>query len=318
MTHGDPVSAASQRPLVSILIPCYNHERYIEHCLDSVLADGYENLELHLIDDGSSDRSFEIAQQWQARHSHRFAGGVHLERQTNQGLIRTLNRLLERAQGEFVAMLASDDALLEGGLAARVDYLRSHPHYLAVTGDAVGIDENGARTMNSVIRERHRGDPGTLACDAARSMELILNWSMPGPVYLARRSIIDAVGLYDERFFVEDRQYFLRILALDALGFIERPVAEYRMHSHSQGGSPSNRTRMAVELARIDSDARRHFSGWRRAALSLRLASYLPHWREVARIAGPRGWPRVIMAYPARILVLVWRDLNRVAARLQP
>jgi len=75
---------------------------------------GYPNLELHFIDDGSTDRSFDIALEWRERHTHRLPGGIHMARQANEGLTRTLNRLTARAKGEFITMLASDDALLAG------------------------------------------------------------------------------------------------------------------------------------------------------------------------------------------------------------
>lgn len=305
----------TNRPLVSVLIPCFNHERYLEQCLDSVLADGYDNLELRFIDDGSSDRSFALAQAWGERNQHHFRGGIHMERQPNQGLIATLNRLVEQSHGDYFALLASDDMLLPGGIQARVDHLLAHSRHFAVAGDAEGMDENGIRTMPSVVRGRHHGDPRTLASESARTMELILNWSIPGAVYLARREVVDAVGWYEKKFFVEDREYFLRLLAKGAVGFIDRTVGVYRMHSQSQGGSLANRTRMAVEIARVDTHALPWFEGWRRAALALRIASYMPYWRERARTTGGLAWGRVIMSYPARVLVLIWRDLNRLWAR---
>jgi len=109
---------------------------------------------------------------------------------------------------------------------ARVAYLRSHSDRLAVIGDAVGIDEYGARTMNSVVIERHSGDPVALACDATTGPGAGSSTGRAGPVLSCSsdgarqdRSVLTRTSSS------KDRQYFLRLLSLDVLGFIDRPVA---------------------------------------------------------------------------------------------
>lgn len=228
MSASTPLGHERAYPRVSVFVPAHNHARYIEACLDSLLQDGYPNLELVLIDDGSTDDSFGIAGRWVAQHGHRLAGGAVLRRQDNAGLTPTLNRLVAATSGDYITMLASDDYLLPGGIEARVRYLEAHPQFLAVCADATAIDEDGLLLAESVLDLR-KASRTALRCDRTRALELIIHWRMPGPVYLARREVTEKIGPYDERFTLEDRNYYLRLLAANALGYLDQRVAAYRI-----------------------------------------------------------------------------------------
>lgn len=95
-------------PLVSILLPSYNHERFVQQTIRSVMAQTYQNLELIVIDDGSTDKTWDKIQELMPECEKRFSV-VKAEKQSNQGITITLNRLLEKAQGEYVYLIASDD-----------------------------------------------------------------------------------------------------------------------------------------------------------------------------------------------------------------
>jgi GT2 family glycosyltransferase len=263
---GEPTgSLATVAPLVSVLIPAFNHEDYIRRCLDSILADGYPNIEVVVLNDGSSDATQRIAQDWIIEHANSFTGGARLLQQENRGIVRTLNRLVSEARGEFITVLASDDCLCPGSIGARVDYLLAHPKYLAVFGDAAGIDANDTVTMGSVLEDKHRASREALRCDATRGLELILRWCVPGPVYLARRTVTDEIGTYDERYCFEDRNYYLRLIKADALGFIDRRVALYRIH-----GAPSRSrfSQLQRDHYRLEEDILPELHGLQRLALA--------------------------------------------------
>ena len=97
------------RPLVSIIIPVYNVEKYIEKCLDSVLAQSYDNLEILLIDDGSTDKSGAICAEYAGKDKR-----IHLIRQKNQGVSVARNVGLKKAQGRWIAFVDSDDYIESG------------------------------------------------------------------------------------------------------------------------------------------------------------------------------------------------------------
>jgi glycosyltransferase involved in cell wall biosynthesis len=219
-------------PLVSIIVPLYNHAQYITASLESFANEGHPNLEVVVIDDGSKDKSFEVAQAWFAQHLNTFSN-VILERQENVGITKTLNRLVARANGEFITMVASDDLLLPGGIQTRLEALERHPDWLGVFGDATVIDAQGIQTATSALRKINGANLKALELNEFRAKEMILRWSVPGPVLLYRRQTIEIIGNYDETMILEDRDFYLRLLARKALGFVKQPVAAYRLHARN-------------------------------------------------------------------------------------
>ncbi len=95
----------SQEPLVSVLMPCYNAELYLREAIDSVIGQSYKNLEILLIDDGSKDKTKEIIVEYAGRDSRI----IPIFNEKNLGLIRTLNKGVSLASGEFVARMDADD-----------------------------------------------------------------------------------------------------------------------------------------------------------------------------------------------------------------
>lgn len=261
------------QPLVSILIPLYNHERYIAACLDSVLADGYPELEIVILDDGSRDGSLRLAGEWESLHSPLLSGRVTIASRENRGLAKTLNELIAMARGEFIALLASDDLLLPGSIQARLDYLQAHAEKMAVFGDSVVIDKDGEQLHESALdnmsgRRINRGQGvsirNLLADDEMLSYELIFNWSVPGPGFLARSELYPLVGGYDESLKVEDWDFYLRLTARGLLGYLDRPVAAYRVHGLNSGSSTSSGLIHFKDLMRTAAKHWPDFSGVKR------------------------------------------------------
>lgn len=309
---GAPVrtgSRAAVTPLVSVLVPAYNHENFIRQCLNSVLADGYPNLELIVLDDGSQDGTPQIARQWISRHGGDVPGGARLLEQENRGLVRTLNRLVSEARGEFISVLASDDCLCPGSIGARVDYLLARPEYLAVFGDAAGIDASGTVIVNSVLEDRSLASREALRCDATRGLELILRWSIPGPVYLARRTVMDEIGSYDERYCFEDRNYYLRLIKANALGYIDRRVALYRMQD---APSASRFSRLPRDFDRVQEDILPELHGVKRLALAIDV-----RFRRVRREESPTLSARLALSVLYRLRKRMISCNRRTAAVLE-
>lgn len=262
-------------PIVSVLIPAYNHEKYIEACLNSVMREGYPNLELLILDDGSKDNTYQIASDWCARYGQRFQR-CEVFHQENQGVVRTLNRLVQMSRGEFVTPLASDDALLPGGIAVRLAELQQRPDWMAVFADAEAMNVSGITTHKSVLAELYFANKRALKNDKLRNYELILRWSVPGPVFLARKIcyLPENIGLYDSSLAFEDRDYYLRLLSKRALGFVDAVVARYRMHETNQTRTefkdPLKRSFGAREMRNSEFRSLMRFSGAEYFALWLR------------------------------------------------
>lgn len=224
-----------EAPLVSVLVPAFNHQEYIECCLDSIAESSYVPLEILVIDDGSSDATYARACAWMEGNAHRVKR-VAVWRQANQGITRTLNALISFSRGEYIALLGSDDALERDGIAVRVSALQSHPEWLAVFGDCSIIDAAGRPQAASYLDSMYHACIPALLSPRRIARELILRWSVAGPSLLARRATYDVdagVGLYDERLQVEDRDFYLRLLSINALGFVHETVARYRLHGEN-------------------------------------------------------------------------------------
>ena len=102
---------ASENPLVSILIPLYNHEKFVIDCLDSIKNEGYPSLEIIIVDDGSTDDSLIIASNWLKSNDKHFINS-RIHSQENQGVVKTLNALISLSRGEYCLPIASDDILI--------------------------------------------------------------------------------------------------------------------------------------------------------------------------------------------------------------
>jgi glycosyltransferase involved in cell wall biosynthesis len=126
----------SALPLVSIITPCYNHVRYLDETIQSVLGQDYPNLEYLIVDGGSTDGSVEVIQ----RYAERLAWWVS---ETDRGQTEAINKGFARASGDILAWLNSDDNYLPGAVAEAVAILQAHPDIGMVYGDANLIDEQG-------------------------------------------------------------------------------------------------------------------------------------------------------------------------------
>ena len=216
--------------LISVIVPVYNHEKYVVDCLNSVRDSDYKNTELIIIDDGSTDNSCAVVTSWLEANKQFFQRTV-FERQANAGVCRTANRLISLARGDIIVPLASDDALLPAGISRRVEFLQDHPHLLAVFADAAMIDVSGTVLCRELEKNLYKGNKKALADPRFIAAELILKWSVPGPVFAAWRGAYDpiqGVGPYDESLLAEDRDFYLRLLSRHALGYIPDEVALYR------------------------------------------------------------------------------------------
>ena len=113
--------------LVSFLIPCYNHEKFAMDLFRSILNQSYDNYEVLVCDDCSKDNSVQVLKQAKELFE---AENIRFElmiNETNQGIVKNLNRMLKLAQGEFVKVIASDDVLETDYLVKMVELLDTNP-----------------------------------------------------------------------------------------------------------------------------------------------------------------------------------------------
>ena len=288
---------------VTVIVPSYNHAPFVADCLSSIATETYPDLEVVMIDDGSRDGTFEAAQEWRRRNPGALSAFLLL-RQDNQGLLKTLNRLVSLARGQYICLLASDDMLVPGGIEARVRALQEHPQWRVVFGDCSVVDNAGNPSMASGLTDLYGADKRALADPRGIETELVWRWSVPGPVLLADRRVYedpDGYGAYPEDVIVEDRDFYLSALSKGQLGFVDRQVAVYRLHGSNASSVREGLVRR--QNARCEIRRARAFSGWSRLGLYLKAVSSLVEVSTRDQ-AGAKHWLR-------RIVMRLDRDLSR-------
>lgn len=243
-------------PLVSVIVPCYNHEKYVEICIDSIFRQTYKNIEVIVVDDCSKDSSVEVIKRLKHKYDFKF-----IEHDENVGVVKSLNSAIRLCSGSYVVLLASDDVLMDDSIECRLDFLIKNSSYLAVFADAEGIDENGATRYPSIIEDYYKVKHKGLICQDSLTRNLILNWCIPGPVFMCRREAYNndnfGVGEYNESYFFEDRDFYLRLIAQNKLIFYPKIVSKYRLLESSLKFSP----RLNNELILIERNNLKYFNG---------------------------------------------------------
>lgn len=144
-------------PLISVCIPAYNHEKYVQECLSAVIDQSYPNLELILIDDGSTDSTWSKVQEMLPLCKQRFRRVLFLT-QENQGTCVTFKRLFDLAEGECIALSASDDKFLPDALFKLYQCLKNNDRVGLAVGKNLIIDSSSVlcywdKYRNNVYQE---------------------------------------------------------------------------------------------------------------------------------------------------------------------
>ena len=218
--------ALKEPPLVSVVIPCYNHARYVKECIKGIIDQDYKNIELIVIDDGSKDASVQVIEEMRDVCEARFTRFEFLHRE-NRGLCSTLNQALEWCEGEYYCAVASDDIFLPFKIEKQVSYLEANPETVAVFGGIILIDEHG-----SILRKIEK--PGSFGF-----RDIFLNrYFLPAPTALIRRIELKAIG-YDPSVKIEDWNLWLKLSKrnMTQLVTLKESVTLYRQHQDNMSGN---------------------------------------------------------------------------------
>jgi glycosyltransferase involved in cell wall biosynthesis len=280
MNNYSQINESVDKPLVSVLIPAYNHERYVVQCLESIYNSDYQNIELIVIDDCSSDNTYTNALNWLKDNTKRF-NKYHIHKHNdNIGVVKTLNELVGMSSGAYVVLIASDDLLLPNGITLRIEFLSNNPQYKAIFADAKYIDEDDNLICNEFQKNFMKANKEALCDSSLLPFELILRWSVPGPVFACKKELYDTehggVGLYDETLRGEDRDFYLRCLAKDLLGYIPDEVSCYRAVKTSMSNAHKNGINRMQYMCDTDKKNMILFKGVKR--ILLQIISYRIFW----------------------------------------
>lgn len=195
-----------EQPKVSILIPCYNSEAFLAETLQSCIIQQYHNIEIIVVDDGSTDSSLQIARQWETRSTN-----IHVYTQPNSGACRARNLALEKCTGDYIMYLDADDIISEDKVSSQVSILSNICDHMAVVTCRF---EEFVDTLPEDKQWRVNYK------DYSKPIDLLMDiWSTGGmfPVscYLISRKMAKTVGAWDERLLKnQDGDYFSRVLMI--------------------------------------------------------------------------------------------------------
>jgi len=223
-------------PKVSVIVPSYNHQSYINYALDSIVADDYPNKEIVIINDGSTDASDNVISEWVQKNKQHIP--VNYLHRKNKGLTATLNELVTRAKGKYIIILASDDILHGNTITKRVELLEQNEAKgkLVLVSDALVIDGSNNVIMQSSMAEYNSGNKLKYSTDDGIMEEVILNPSISGATVMINKKMYDIIGPYAEDLKAEDWFFYQRAAAEKAILFWDSPVSLYRVHLENTSG----------------------------------------------------------------------------------
>lgn len=205
-----------EKPLVSIIIPAYNMEAYLKDAIESALAQTWPNCEIIVVNDGSKDKTEEIAKSFESR-------GVILINQENKGLAGARNTGIKNARGNYIALLDADDLFLPEKIEKQVEYLEGHSGCGVSYCGLYHFYEDRPKDLLSLDYNFYSGE-------MAKNNILYKNFINPLSVVIRKEST-DKIGLFNEDFKrTEDWEYWVRLMFGGiSFEYLDEPLAKYRM-----------------------------------------------------------------------------------------
>lgn len=208
---------------VSVIIPLYNHEKYIEEAINSVIKQTFVPIEIIVIDDGSNDNSAELMKQLTLKHNI-----IKFYSRENRGAHNTINEAIKMSQGDYIAILNSDDIYYSDRLAQCLRVFNDDEMCDAVATDITFIDANSCRVKNKWYEE------SKTFYSQIKNMELALmnaNFIMTTSNIVFKRTIYKEIGGFSDFRYAHDLDFFLRLLVnKKKIVFLDKPLLNYRMH----------------------------------------------------------------------------------------
>jgi hypothetical protein len=221
-------------PTVSVLMSVHNAGAYLTPAVESILAQSFDEFEFLILDDGSTDRSGALLQEFAARDPR-----IRLISRENRGLTKSLNELLAAARGKYIARMDADDIALPDRFARQVAFLHRHRDVLCVGGAFEIIDQAG-RYLTTIWPP--------CSDEEIQSQMLRGHCAISHPTAMARRAALVEIGGY-QRDLVEDLDLWLRLGERGRLANLSEVVLRYRLHGKSISEQAGLRQREAGRAA---------------------------------------------------------------------
>lgn len=246
-------------PLVTVVVPCYKHEPYVADCIQSIINQDYENIELIIVDDASPDASADIIKSFNQRLKERFKSYLFIERVENRGIIANCNESLGKAKGKYIRIIASDDMLLPEDISSKVNYLEQNPEAGLVYSDGYLMPEEGTLKSLTLAKYKKFTDVNSKVGTSGDTFkELLINNFIPAPTVLLRTDIVKEVGGYDSKYSFEDYYMWLKVAKRYRIGYCNLPTVLYRLTNNSLSRELNSKKKMLMDHIRLLNEFKDH------------------------------------------------------------
>jgi len=212
-------------PLVTLAIPAFNHEKYVEQAILSLVNQSYKNTEIIVIDDGSVDNTSLIVEKLSRKYNFTFI------RQENIGLPSTLNHIIRIANGEFIAFCASDDFFTLDKVETQVLFLQQNKNFAVCGGEAYTFIDGEKRID---LREDQVSSFTVLGFEDV----FLYDKSIPAGTAMIRKGVLEEIGCYSKEYPIDDKYIWLKITYRGyKIARINRVFQYYRIHNTNTSGN---------------------------------------------------------------------------------
>ena len=211
-----------QQPKISIIIPSLNQGRYIKQTMDSILQQDYSNIEVLVVDGGSTDETLNILKSYSTK--------IRWISKKDHGQSEAINKGLRLTSGEICGYLNSDDLLLPGSIEIIAQKFIDK-NVMWVTGDYQIVNTDGNQIQSAIVIYKR-----FLRLFSSRTMLSLVNYIIQ-PSTFWRRELIEKIGNFDESlFYVMDYDFWMRAFQVQPPLVIKKELSAFRIHSQSKGG----------------------------------------------------------------------------------
>jgi len=211
-------TSSSQLPLVSVIIPAYNAAAFLPRAVESVLNQTYSNVEIIVVDDGSTDETPELMED--------YSDSVRYIRKENGGVASARNAGIQEARGDYIAHLDADDEWMSDKLECQMALHRSNPELMWSYTNWVQVDQMTGEKI-------YRADQ-VIDNSSGDVLRLIIGrLFIPPSTKVFHREVFEKVGMYDEDELYrhrEDLEFSIRVAARYPIGYLERPMVQRYLH----------------------------------------------------------------------------------------
>ncbi len=224
----------TNNPLISVIVNCHNGQKYLDSCIKSILKQSYKNFEIIFFDNFSSDNSYQTISMFKDSRIKIFKSDIFLT------LPEARNQAINKSNGEFIAILDTDDKADAKRLEKQINFMLDNKEYGAISANCIFIDDDGKMIQKSDLPLDHS------------SIATKIFWSYPfnNPTLFIRREILEKVGGYPEKFkFINDYALMFEIFNISRVANLKEFLGYYRVHKNNLTNKYS--VQMEIELLKF-------------------------------------------------------------------